>query len=276
MSASKCKNIIIIALVLLNLILLSVLVFDRLESARAREAEIAALSEVLRQRNISLGDDVDLTTEAPEACTVIRDSEADDRLMKKLVSYDYREDLGGNVIFYSSDYAQAIMRGTGEIELIYDDNSPELGADPAESVAKLMEKKGIELYEELAVQNDASYGLLLTIPCGVDGFCVFNSGLNFSISNSRLIMVRGTRVFDGRMISSGEDLIDGITAIMYFIEHLRSDGLGCSKITDLEPGYFMNVAVSGECSLKPVWKLTTDAGEFYINAVNGRMEGLPA
>lgn len=276
MSTSKSKNIIIIALVLLNVFLVAILLVDRAEARSAMEAEIEALEGVMKQRGISLGDDIDFSVGAPLPCTILRSEKNDDKLIDNLIDYNYREDMGGNVIFYSSDIGQAILRGTGEISLIFNDELPDMSSDHAAAAAKYMEKNGLKLFSNLAKVNASNDGATAILPCEFDGYCIYNSKLSFTVSGEKLMMIDGTRPFDGETSYLDEAVIDSVSAMMCFMEIVRSDGYICSRVNGIEAGYFMNVAVSGECTLRPVWKVATDTGDIYINAVSGKMESLPA
>jgi len=59
---------------------------------------------------------------------------------------------------------------------------------------------------------------------------------------------------------------------MRFLEIVRSEGFICSRLEGLMPGYLMNVTVSGESTLTPVWHIETDTGELFINALSGKQE----
>lgn len=276
MSTSKSKNIIIIALLLLNIFLLAILIVDKVEAKKGMDAEIAALESVMKQRGISLGEDIDFSISAPLPCTVLRDEKNDDKLIDNLINYSYREDMGGNVIFYSSGIGQAMLRGTGEISLIFNDELPDMSSDHAEEADKYMKNNGLELYSELAKVTTSSDGATAVIPCEFDGYCIYNTKLSFTVSGDKLMMIDGTRPFDGDTEFHDETVIDSVSAMMCFMDIVRSDGYICSRVLGIEAGYFMNVAVSGESTLRPVWKVETDTGDIYINAVSGKMESLPA
>ena len=180
--------------------------------------------------------------------------------------------MGGNVIFYSSDKGQAMMRGTGEMILIFNENLPDLGSDQLRSATRYVERKGIALYDELAEYAPAGEGATVSSPCAVNGYCVYNSRLVFNISGGRLMMIDGIRAFDGEIELQEEETIDAVSAIMYFLDAVRNEGIICREICGIEAGYFMNVAVLGECTLRPVWKVITDTGDIYINALSGKHE----
>lgn len=276
MSTSRIKNIIIIVLLLLDLILLGVFIFDRSEAAQAAEAEIEALADVLEGRGISLDKNIDFSVSAPAPATVLRDEKNDSRLMDKLIDYSYFEDMGGNVFFYSSDVGEAMLRGTGELDLVFNEDLPAVGNDFAASLSKYMGRKGVELYAPAAEATPSNTGATVVIPCMFNDFCVYNAKLSFTVSGGHLMMIIGTRVFDGELKVQDEKCIDSVSALMHFVEIINEKGHLCRSISGLEAGYFMNVAISGECTLRPVWKISTDIGEFYINAVSGKAESLPA
>jgi hypothetical protein len=52
---------------------------------------------------------------------------------------------------------------------------------------------------------------------------------------------------------------------MRFLNIVSDSGHVLSELKDAELCYIQNASVSGSGTLTPVWRLVTDAGEFYIN-----------
>ena len=85
-------------------------------------------------------------------------------------------------------------------------------------------------------------------------------------------MVLGTRVLDSVVNESGMDTLDVPTVLMRFLALVLDSGRVCSSLDSLELCYSMTATAAGDGSLVPVWRITTDTGEYYINAVSGLEE----
>lgn len=118
--------------------------------------------------------------------------------------------------------------------------------------------------------EDDSY--TVSICCAWEDSTVYNAKMQFSFAGGRLIMISGTRAFDVKTETSTAEPMNYTSAILRFIEIINENGYICSKITGFDAGYLMNVAVSGESVLTPVWRIETDTGIYYVNAENGRQE----
>jgi hypothetical protein len=64
------------------------------------------------------------------------------------------------------------------------------------------------------------------------------------------------------------------TLLMHFLRTAGEDGR-VSEITGLRCGYFIRGSASGEAELIPVWRVETDAGDFYLNGFTGKKEAMP-
>ena len=57
-----------------------------------------------------------------------------------------------------------------------------------------------------------------------------------------------------------------------FLELVEREGIICSRLDRLTPGYLMDVTLSGESILTPVWHIETDTVDLYLNALTGLPE----
>ena len=71
---------------------------------------------------------------------------------------------------------------------------------------------------------------------------------------------------------SGMDTLDVPTVLMRFLALVLDSGRVCSSLDSLELCYSMTATAAGDGSLVPVWRITTDTGEYYKNAVSGLEE----
>ena len=146
--------------------------------------------------------------------------------------------------------------------------------DPSLLRAGLSILIGLGLVAGLTVGN---YRLLrdpdrVTLCCCWNGLPVFNAKLNFDYSPERLEMISGTLVFSKQTAEGTETPMDSATVLTRFVSLIKQEGLICSRIERLTPGYLMAVTLSGESVLTPVWYIATDTADFYINAMTGQEE----
>ena len=69
-----------------------------------------------------------------------------------------------------------------------------------------------------------------------------------------------------------QELIDVPTVLTRFLSLVLENGHVCSSLDKLELCYNMQANAAGEATLTPVWRIETDTGEFFINAVTGLQE----
>lgn len=269
MDTRKLEHIIIIILALLNVFLLALVASDAAGERSSRRETEALLTEMLEKSGIVVGPGAELIQTAPAGRTIERDMEQEAQRMYGLLGEHVSEDLGGSIWFYRSDLGQIVMRGTGEMDYLTERDIRTRPGSPEEAAKELFRRAGVELYAEDALP-DAEDGV--TLCCGWGGFPVYNARLSFRFSGGRLGIVSGTMVFSRETAVSESAAMDSAGALVRFVELARSEGLICSELRSLTPGYYMTVTVSGESTLTPVWRLTTDTGDVYVNAVNGKLE----
>ncbi|MBR5261328.1 MAG: hypothetical protein IKV47_04070, partial [Oscillospiraceae bacterium] len=84
MDSAKIKNIIIIILLFLNVMLLSISIYDAQSSRSVDKTELKAAESILEKNGISVDDGVMLGITAPTGCSVVRDNEQEQTSMRKL------------------------------------------------------------------------------------------------------------------------------------------------------------------------------------------------
>lgn len=268
MDRKKIENIIIIILVLLNLFLLSVTLADRAQERRARRETVQTVTKLLAADGISVSDDAALLPETPAKCTVVRDFETELARMTTIIGSTEPIDLGGSIRFYKTDRGQAVLRGTGEVDLLLTGGNAKLKGSAEKTAVKLLADAGVESMVWDGDPGDSDF----TCCCLWNGIPVYNARLGFDCSGDYLSMMSGTIVLHRETERSTEGVMDAVSALMRFAEIVRSEGFICSRLDALEPGYIMSVTVSGESTLTPVWHIRTDTGDLYINAMTGKTE----
>ncbi len=267
MDTKRLENIILLILLLLNAFLLSMVLSERADARQETDETVEMLTRLLRANDIVVGAEADLVQSAPAACTVVRDMELERQRMEGLLGSINTEDQGGSIWYYYSNRGQLVMRGTGEMDLLYDGDAVKKRGDPLKAATRLFSRAGLELYADGARLS----GEELSICCCWNGYPVYNARLSFDFSGEQLQLVTGTVVFNTES-ETGEVGMDSVTVVTRFVELVTSEGFICSRLESLTPGYLMTVTRSGESTLNPVWRIATDTGELYINALSGQVE----
>jgi len=134
-----------------------------------------------------------------------------------------------------------------------------------------MKKLGISCSNaEPDVKTDGD-STTVTLYCSYKNTPVYDSRIIFSFYGDSLRIITGKRPLDTEsQVSSVESYLDSVTVLMKFLESVRTTGDVCSEINDLEIGYYINPSASGDCTLKPVWRIQTNSRPYYIDAQTGK------
>ena len=270
MDTPKLKNIIIIILLLLNGFLLAIMISDSVETAREHRLAEQQLRQVLSSQGIELSEDVDLGLTAPASRTVIRDMDKELRLMEKVIGADRAENQGGNIYYYEGKNGQAVIRSTGEADILFTGEGGRVGDDIASGTKKLF-KKGDLILEVEDKEDDTSCYFI----CLWDGYPVYNARLEASHYGDSIQLVTGSVAYGTESGKEAQPGFDCVTALMRFLQAAREGGYIFSRIENVSVGYIMSVTMPGEYSLKGVWRIEMDTGTVFTNGETGRIENIP-
>jgi hypothetical protein len=270
---SKVKNFILLLLALVNAFLLYLVISNVQEARRAQELRVEALRAVFAERGIALGEAVEFPEAVPPLLTLLRDTSAEEKSLRRLIGGSIPQDQGGNVFFYDGADGQAKTRGTGEVDiLVY---AGPRGKDPLSAAKSAMRKLGLDYSEHDATVTEDGQVTRVILGCAYDGTPIQNARIRFDFSGGSLQIISGSKPLDERYaVQSAEDYPDGVTVLMSFLEYIARSGKVCSEIRDLRIVYYMYSAVSGSCTLRPIWRIGTDAGTYYFDAETLRVEQL--
>lgn len=263
------ERIVIGILLLLNLFLAALALMDRVELRRSNRETTEQVLQTLRDNGITAAEGAVEVREAPKRVTLVRDDQKETELAQKLLGKAEPQEQGGRIVFYRTEKGQAVFRGSGEMTALYVAGAVPLRGGAAKTTLRLLQQLGLdgELTGPVAEDSPAA-----EVRCAWNGYPVYNAILQFDYSDDCLYMISGNRVFDN--LSGEEDgaRMNSVTALLRFVELVKQDGIICSRLNAVRPGYLQTVEVSGESSLSPVWRIETDTGVFLINAETGLME----
>lgn len=273
MDNQKLERIIIIILLLVNLFLLGVVLSDKAETRRSRTETEEYLTEVLRSSGVTVGKNARLLQESPARCTLTRNLQQERRIVRGLLGGKYTsEDRGGNIMSYRSSRGQAVFRGSGVTEGMLNPGTIPVRSSAEKTVARLLRHMGISAEKREVGISETDGEAYAEYYCCCNGCPVYNAVLRIDFSGESPFLISGNRVFDDETASEGGEGMDSVSALLRFVELLRSGEFNCTTLEGFRPGYLVSVPVSGESTLTPVWRLETDGGVLLINAENGRVE----
>lgn len=84
----------------------------------------------------------------------------------------------------------------------------------------------------------------------------------------RLTGLEGVRLAGSEGSAEAPQLLSPATVLTRFLAGLTDGGYVCSQVRSMEAGYLSSGA-SRTVQLSPVWRLETDSGVFYVDAVTG-------
>ncbi|MEG0875737.1 MAG: hypothetical protein RSD32_08375 [Oscillospiraceae bacterium] len=273
MKKSKIKNFIILLLALVNVFLLIIVVSNAGEAAASRNYRKQAMVEVLSANGIAFNMKGDLPEAVPKEIYLRRDLKNEKKLISALIGDCSAEDQGGNIILYLGEKGQAGFYGTGYFKISLDGIVIPKGNDAVSSAKSALKRLGISPSNAPPRVRENGDTTNVTISCAYDGCQVYNSEVTFSFNSQRLVIIEGTRPLDTEYSSKAyQKYPDSVTVLMSFLRSIGQTGEVCSEIKDMKLAYSMEIAVSGDCSLRPVWDISTDVGSYYVDALTGKPE----
>ena len=261
MDSRKLERIVLLVLLLLNAFLLAVVLSDSAQTRRSNAETAASLTAMLNENGLSVADGAVQIRSAPPKYTLTRDLAQEQRIVKRLIGEKQTEDQGGNIFFYEGTRGRALLRGSGELDMLFDS-----GAVPRRSALRLLRRAGINA----VAANDAEDGEdAVQLYCTLDGIPVYNAVLQADFVGGSFYMLSGTRIFDSAVKRDSDGLLDSVSVLLRFLEIVRTEGYICSRIEAVEPAYLQTVTRSGEAELAPIWRIGTDTGAVLIDAERG-------
>jgi len=260
---SRLKSIVIVVLALLNLCLLAMLAIRQVQERAARERADAELLRLFAASGVELPahliprEETHLSPIEPA-----RSPEAEAAFAAALLGDCAPEDVGGGIYRYVSGAGQCLLRASGAVEA-----SLELGVeDPETFFEGVFAANGYA-----ALYSDVNNGSgTVTAVRMLERGMVFNARLTLEFSDNRLISVDGSFVPPAAESGQGENL-DGVTALVRFLDYIRENGEVCTVVSDVRAGYLLQSTASAAQRLIPAWRIGTDVTEYYVNMTTGEV-----
>ena len=271
MERSKLKNIIILILLLVNAFLLLLVGGQLFQEHRAQRAALTNAGLILEQNGIAVSEEAlaQMGSASLTALSAARDTQFEAALATALLGEDAAcTNQSGGLYVYTGSAGSVLFRAGGEFSAEFTAPLPVSGErdDHAQSLLRTLKLSA----EEVSREETPSGGTDLTFLQTVEGVPVYTCSLVFRYTPEGLAAMEGT-LLPAAVSAAGTPALDGATALIRFLSGILDSGDVCSSVTAIRPGYRMTYSFSGSISLSPVWLVSTDASDYYLDGATGQL-----
>lgn len=274
MEWSKIKTIILLMLVCANAALLA-LVFAR-EGLGLRYADETKQSavQVLEQNGIQL-----LPQQVPEdisysTLNLTRDRSGEEAIARLLlgdvtsasesdVRHEFLSEKG------SMEFS---MNGSFQVEFAQGAWLREKGESYEEASQRFLSQ--LDFTGQWEASEAVSDGTLLTYCQVWSKVPVFSCQVSLLWQGDELRHAQGQRLAGTAAAEGSAQPLSTTTILIRFLSGLSQNGFVCSQIEAMDPGYRANGTVR-TAQLLPVWRIQTDSGNYYVDALSGEVSQAP-
>ena len=267
MQWSKLKTIILLMLVGVNLFLLALVGLRAGQGAYYEDETRQTTIQVLERGGITfvpeeLPEDISLPVLA-----LTRNRESEKNVAQALLGTVTQTSESGVRPSYTGPKGTAEFSMNGAFIVTFTDGSwqRQPGQSVSDASRNCLEQIGFQaMEEEVLTQGDTTWATY----CQVwEDAPVFSCQVTLTWEGESLVRMEGSRL-DGTSTPSAQSLLSTPTVLMRFLAGVSQNGYVCSQITDMEPGYLTSGS-SRSVQLTPVWRIDTDTGSYYVDAVSG-------
>lgn len=263
MKTARLKNIVIVVLALANAFLLILLVSRKGQERAAQERTVSRLVQLYASNGVELPPSlVPLDEPRLSPCEPARSLEDEAAFAEVLLSSCTQEDVGGGIYRYVSGAGQCLFRSSGAVEASMNRHVK----DPAAFCEGLFAAYGYEM-----ISSDLTDGTgTVTAVRVLQGSTVFNAELSLTFAQSWLTSATGSFVpaLEPSVHGGG---IDGVTALVRFLDYCNGSGEVCTLVREMRSGYLLQSTTSVSQRLIPAWSVTTDVSNYYVNSITGEV-----
>ena len=268
MEGYRVKNIVIVILLIINGFLLVLVGTRRSEALRYEQAALDGSIQVLAENGITLRPEDILSRTGHQVHTVQRDLAEEHRLASTILGEQVEGvSRGGGLYTYGSEVGQISFRAGGELSSQLAKTSHWKTADPESHAETLMAALGIEYrrveFNVLGGQGTIVYQQLL------EGVPLFTCRITLTYSDGYLTALAGNLMAAGDLSGENSEILSLPTVLMHFLHDVLDSGDVCSAVLAVESGYLQSQSFTGTISLQPVWFISTNTTDYYVNGVTG-------
>lgn len=266
----RVKTIIIVILLLVNGFLLILVGSRRGEVRRYEQSVLTRTLQVLVENGIQISEDAILSQSGGQPQSTDRNIAAEGNVVSALLGESVEgANRGGGLYIYRTDLGQVSFRSGGELSTVLEDNARWHTVDPVSHAADLASAMKLKL--EL-VSADVSGGRGRVIyRQTLDGAPLFSCRLVFTYENGCLTEVSGSVLAVDKVTAESGETLSLPTVLLRFLDDVLDSGDVVSAVLAVEPGYLTTQSFTGTVRLTPVWLISTNTADYYVDGLTGQL-----
>lgn len=266
----KVKTILILMLLLVNGFLLVLVGARRGEMRRYEQTALDQAIQVLEANGIRVAPEGLTSGDGLPVRRLERNIQAEEALARALLDEKVSgSNLGGGLYVYSGNRGQVSFRAGGELVSAMPKNNYWYGAEPrafAEQLLIFMDVDG-----EVTDMDLADGSGTVTVCQWWEGVPLFSCELVFTFEDHYLVSLSGSLLLTEEAEEEEIQCLTLPTALLRFLDEIRASGDVCSQVESMKPGYRMTQSYSGTVTLTPVWHISTNTADYYMDAGTGAL-----
>ncbi len=265
MSAAKVKNMVILILLLVNVFLLALVIPSRVRTGQQEQSTARQLSRLFASYEIELNADVIPHGETLYDQQLSSGTEATVAAVQALLGADASVEQQRDGLHFSSAQGEAVLvNGSLTAETVIP------AGDPEAFTRDCLGRMGLA-FSAVTVHNQSETVTVCRAEPLVADLPVVSNRLSFWYEGGCLTRVEGLLLTeqDVMTVSGTQGCISAADALVDFLGSRLSTGWLGSRIDSMEQGWSLTRDVGGSFSLRPVWRIHTDAGVCLVNGITG-------
>ncbi len=270
MAWTKLKNIIIVLLICVNLSFLILIAIRGQGTSNIKQETKEAVHTYLRSNNIELQED-NIPWDRHETIYITeRDQIKEEELVKASLG-EINERQIGSATKYTAGQGTALFHEDGRFSIEKVGTLDGFnGIDQSDFVTDYLNEIGISAVQiNKNEQEKNSFQFMQSI----GDMPVFNCVIYLEYQDNVLQSIHGRRLLGEPVLNERENAsLSSTTLIARFVQYIKKENIPCSTILQIESGYYyMSGSLSINIRAIPVWKVTTDYSEYYLNCMTGEI-----
>lgn len=265
METRRLKNIAILILLLLNVCLLLLLGYQRLQSHRSQQAAIEQLYTLFAADQLALSPQADLSQEPLPPLTLTRDTAAESDIAAFLLGAeaDFLSQ-GGGIHSYTADSGALYFRSGGS----FDGSALSL---PVESIRDFSHSF-FRTFDYVQVTEQISGGSGTVIAAQqANGVSIINCPVTLTFQDGMLTAVSGSHVsLLSAAAADADEQLSCVTALARFLDYRRSSGVISRQVNAISCIYTLDSTAS-TLRLLPAWLIETDTYTYLVDCSDGEV-----
>lgn len=276
MAWSKIKTIIILILLLLNIFLLALVGVIQMRSARYEAAALSEAVAVLELNSIQV-EAASLPAAMPlKVLTATREMQQESNMATALLGEEMEtRSTGGGQRMYEGAAGTITFRSGGEFIMTFAGPvAPPEGTSRSDQVRVILGRLGLSVWqlteEENTVTAIQSVGDTPVFSAGMAA-----AGLTFAYDEEGRLRSASGRLVLGRTSDEpgAQEPLTVPTILIAFFNFIMDSGDVCHSIYEMTPIY-RAAFLSDPVRLTPAWRITTDIGNYYVDAYTAEVTRL--